>query len=130
VPLAGLPTESASATGASPSPLGEDGELIGGDVFVFVRAGLQVPALEFAAIGTREGARAKAADGRALPVAVIDVDAVELGALRAGICGRNANGNAPRGGGNGVWFWAGAMGVKVLEAASRDAQINRLIRTK
>jgi len=42
-----------------------------------VNAALHVPAREIAAIGARKSAGTKTADGRALPVAIIDVAGIE-----------------------------------------------------
>src|SRR6266446_3809287 len=58
-------------------------KLIGPDGLVFVDAGFHVPAGEIAAIGTRESAGAKAADGSALPKAVVDMPVVKCGLFRA-----------------------------------------------
>src|ERR1700730_4740042 len=60
-------------------------ELVGPDSLVFVHSGFHVPAGEVAAIGARECAGAKAADGRALPKAIVDMAAVERGLFCAGV---------------------------------------------
>jgi len=72
-------------------------ELIGPDGLVFVHSGLHVPAGEVAAIGTRERAGAKAADGRALPKTVVDMASVEGGLFCAGIFEGLADGALPGG---------------------------------
>src|SRR5260370_30839499 len=61
-------------------------KLIGPDGLVFVDAGFHVPASEVAAIGTRESAGAKTADGRALPKTIVDMAGVERCLLRTWAC--------------------------------------------
>ena len=69
------------------------GELVGIADAIVVHACLDVPAREVSAIGAGKRARAEAAHGRALPIAVVDVVAV---APDAGIVERQADGATPR----------------------------------
>src|SRR6202166_4276322 len=49
-----------------------NGKLVGVNSFVFMYAGLQVPAGKIAAVSARKGAGPKTADRRALPITVVD----------------------------------------------------------
>src|ERR1019366_5757097 len=71
-----------------------DGELVGVNGFVFVYAGLQVPARKVAAVGAGEGAGAKTADRRALPVTVVN-QIVQYGLACAGVGEWLANASLP-----------------------------------
>src|SRR5580698_11395458 len=61
---------------------------------ILMYAGLDVPAGEVAAVGTREGARAHTADRRALPIAVVNVGAIFR---YARVLERKSDGAAPCG---------------------------------
>src|SRR5258708_29614307 len=71
-----------------------NGKLVGVDSFVFVDASLQVPAGKITAVGAGEGAGAKTADRRALPVTVVD-QIGELGLACARISKRLAYASLP-----------------------------------
>src|ERR1700686_1787502 len=70
------------------------GKLVGVNSFVFVNAGLQVPAGKVAAVGARECAGAKTADRRPLPITLVDKIG-ELGLAGAGVGERLANASLP-----------------------------------
>src|SRR4029077_4750873 len=76
------------------------GKLVGPDGLVFVDARFHVPAGEVATIGARESAGAEAADGGALPKAIVDMAGVERRLFRTGVLERRADGALPGGLGN------------------------------
>src|SRR5262249_12582438 len=81
--------------------LGKHTELISGNALVLVHAGLQMPALEVAAIGAGKGTGSKTADRRSLPVTVIN-HALDFRLLAPGGFQRQPERTAPCGPGNGV----------------------------
>jgi hypothetical protein len=80
-----------------------------------VNAALQVPTLEIAAIAAGESAGAEAADGRALPIAVVNI--VQFRFVAARIGGRLPDRDAP-----GDWrnFVLGLHGGKAEEQRKRQ----------
>ena len=68
-------------------------KLVGGDTLILVNSSLDMPALEIAPIGAREGSSADAANGGALPEAVVNVG--QFGFSATGIRGRLPDGDAP-----------------------------------
>src|SRR5215470_12693539 len=76
-----------------------NGKLIRPDRLVFVNARLQVPAGKVTAISAREGTGSESADGRALPVAVVD-ERIEFRLSRSGVGERFADGALPGNFGN------------------------------
>ena len=76
------------------------GELVGPFGLIFVDSGFHVPAREVTAIGPGKCARPEAADGSALPIAVIDMGSIQRGLFCSGIGERRADGTLPGGFGN------------------------------
>src|SRR5262249_49908915 len=73
----------------------KDGELVRVDRLIFVNAGLNVPASEVSTVGARKSAGAESTDRRTLPVAIVDVTAVQRRRFRAGIFEGLADGTLP-----------------------------------
>src|SRR5437773_205228 len=69
---------------------------------IFVHTILNVPAREVTTICSREGAGAKSADWRSLPVAIVNMSGIKRQLLGSRIGQRQTNSALPSGFGNGV----------------------------